>query len=272
MKLYGMVHLPPLPGTPGYDGRGMDNIVAYAVNEAEKLVSAGFDGFIVENFMDYPFPIREERESVLQAVRKITKILRERYPDAVIGLNILRNSALEALRIACENKLSFIRVNAYLEPLWAPEGLLEPMAYPLWNEKTSRGCSVEIYADVNVKHAKPILDYIMVLRNIKARGRIDGVIISGVETGAETPASHVYLARRILGDDVEVVIGSGVDKNNIGLYVGLADAVIVGSSIKYGGCAENPIDPRRAVELRRTRDRIEKILGKYRRYTTTSLA
>ncbi len=267
-----MVHLPPLPGTPGYDGRSIDEIASYAVNEAEKLINAGFDGFIVENFMDYPFPIREERESVLQAIRKITKILREKYPDTVIGLNILRNSALESLRIACENKLSFIRVNAYLEPLWAPEGLLEPAAYRLWSEKISNRCNVKIYADVNVKHAKPILDYVMVLRNIKARGRVDGVIISGVETGAETPASHVYLARKILGNTVDVIIGSGVNKNNIGLYVGLADAIIVGSSIKYDGVTENPIDPRKAVDLRKTRDRIEKILGKYRGYTATRLA
>ncbi len=38
----GMVHLPPLPGSPRYDGESMADIADTAVQEALKLKTAGF--------------------------------------------------------------------------------------------------------------------------------------------------------------------------------------------------------------------------------------
>ena len=55
-----MIHLPPLPDSPRYRGEQIQYYIEYAVNEAKKLVNAGFDGFIVENYNDYPFPIIEK--------------------------------------------------------------------------------------------------------------------------------------------------------------------------------------------------------------------
>ena len=54
--IIGMVHLRPLPGSPGYDpvSMGMDKILENAVEEAKKLAAAGVDGVQVENMWDIP--------------------------------------------------------------------------------------------------------------------------------------------------------------------------------------------------------------------------
>ena len=51
--LIGMVHLPALPGAPGYGGR-REAIRAAALGDARALAEAGFDGLLVENFGDVP--------------------------------------------------------------------------------------------------------------------------------------------------------------------------------------------------------------------------
>lgn len=264
LELYGMIHLPPLPGSPGYKGVDVEDIVEYAVSEAYKLYNAGFDGLMVENYMDYPFnkysvsPM--QIEAIDRVVNRISRVFRDKLS---IGLNILRNAGRQSIELACKYKLDFIRVNSYMEPIWAPEGLIEPIAPEIWSVKKRGGCNTMIYADVNVKHSKPILPYIIALKNTISRGRVDGVIISGEETGGETPVSLIYLARKASRGRTKVIVGSGVNHHNIGLYIGVADAVIVGTSIKENRVTEKPIDEGRARELVAIRDKIIDRMKKY---------
>lgn len=45
----GMVHLLPLPGSPGYDYYGMDAIIEKALADVKALEEGGVNGLIVEN-------------------------------------------------------------------------------------------------------------------------------------------------------------------------------------------------------------------------------
>ncbi len=252
-----MIHLPRT-----YDRTGeLEDINSYALREAGKLADAGFDGFIVENYNDYPFPRGRIEESTLFIMGRVLESLRKEFRDKLIGVNILRNDALDSVKLACEGSADFIRVNAYLEPVWAPEGLLEPVGYEVYRFKEKNNCNVKIYADVNVKHSKPILDYVTALKNLVWRGRVDGVIVSGSATGSETSPLHVYLARKIAPGNVEVIVGSGVTLDNAGLYVGVADALIIGTWIKEGGITTNPIDPEKARMMVDRVRWLEKIRG-----------
>jgi len=51
----GMVHLWPLPGSPGYTGYGMQKIIDHAMQDAEALVQGGVNGLMVENMWDLPY-------------------------------------------------------------------------------------------------------------------------------------------------------------------------------------------------------------------------
>ncbi len=256
-KIYGMIHLLPLPGSPRYRGN-REQILERAMADAEKLVGGGVDGFIVENYGDSPFHIRPSIETI-NAMKDIVCFLRDRYPGIEIGVNVLRNAGLDALRIATECHTDFIRVNAYIEPVWAPEGLLLPIAASLQRLRAKVSAKVKIYADINVKHGKPILSYIDVLENAISRGHPDAIIITGKATGKKTDPLKVYLAKKYAGK-IQVIIGSGVNPYNIGSYVSIADGVIVGTYFKKESKIHNPIDGDRVrYFVNRTRKIIERI-------------
>ncbi len=247
-KLIGMIHLPPLPGSPGYSGLSIDDYLKYSLGEADKIVRAGFDGVIVENYMDYPYGIYIRDHRALEILGRIIEVLRKRYNDLLIGLNILRNSGIEAADIVCRCGGDFIRVNAYSEPVYSPEGVLYPISRLIWEHIRELGCSIKIYADVNVKHSKPIIPYIEALYNTCTRGRVSGVIVTGIATGYETPVSHVYIAKQICSDH-EVFVGSGVSIENIGRYIDIADGFIIGTSIKEDSITTNPVDEVKARKI-----------------------
>ncbi len=52
--IIGVVHCPPLPGTPRHDGESFQSIIDRALYDASAY-AAGVDGLIVENHGDIPF-------------------------------------------------------------------------------------------------------------------------------------------------------------------------------------------------------------------------
>ncbi len=245
-KIYGMVHLLPLPGSPLYNG-DRDTILRHALYDADKLVRGGVDGFIVENYGDAPFAIRPSQESI-DFMKEIVCMLREKYPEIEIGVNVLRNAGIDALKIAAECKADFIRVNAFIEPVWAPEGLLFPVACPLLRKRSRLSPSVKVYVDINVKHSKPILPFIDALENARARGHPDAVIVTGHATGEKTDPLKVFLAKKYVRN-IPVIVGSGVTVDNIGSYISIADGIIVGTYLKKDGIIYNPVDEKKVRAL-----------------------
>ena len=75
--LIGMVHLPPLPGSPR--GRQtLDEVLEVALDEARILEASGMDGLIVENVGDTPF-FRESVPAItVAAMAVIVREVRER--------------------------------------------------------------------------------------------------------------------------------------------------------------------------------------------------
>jgi len=52
--LLGVVHLKALPGSPSFGEDTLESIAALARADAEQILEAGFDGYILENFGDVP--------------------------------------------------------------------------------------------------------------------------------------------------------------------------------------------------------------------------
>src|SRR5690242_14140995 len=51
----GVIHSRPLPGAPAYDGEAMQDILDFALAQADHYRAGGVDGLIVENHGDIPF-------------------------------------------------------------------------------------------------------------------------------------------------------------------------------------------------------------------------
>jgi uncharacterized protein len=243
--LIGMVHLLPLPGSPGYGG-SRAAIRASAVRDALTLQRCGFDALLVENFGDAPFRKNRVGPSV---VSEMTAVLCEIHGAVSIptGVQVLRNDAAAAMSIAAAVGLEFIRVNVHTGVMFTDQGMIEGNADETLRLKTSLGCKARILADVFVKHAHPLpgSEIADAARDACQRGLADALIVTGRATGAAPPLEDVDKVAAAV--NIPVLAGSGVNASTVKSVLARADGVIVGTSVKRGGITTNPVDPRRAA-------------------------
>jgi uncharacterized protein len=104
---------------------------------------------------------------------------------------------------------------------------------------------IKLFADVDKKHSVrfPGIDLATHIEWTRFFGA-DALIVSGRMTGDAPDFGKVREAKSLAGDR-PLLIGSGADERNIGAFMGMADGVIVGSSIKAGGRCENAVDAER---------------------------
>src|SRR5258707_10841752 len=85
----GMIHLPPLPGSPAHR-LAMDDIRDLMLRDAEALAAGGVDGLMLENFGDAPFYPGRVPPHTVAAIAVLANEVRERFP-LPLGINVLRN-------------------------------------------------------------------------------------------------------------------------------------------------------------------------------------
>jgi len=247
--LIGVVHLPPLPGSPRYSG-DMAEIVSRAIRDARALETGGADALIVENYSDSPFRERVGPATVAAMAAVASRVVRE--VDIPVGVNVLRNDCPAAVAVAEASGARFIRCNAYVEVLASDQGILRPAAAEVQELKRILGSDVLVLADVMCKHATPLhgMSLEEVVRAALIRGRADAVVVTGSETGRPPDPETVRRAREAAGER-PVLVGSGVTPDNAAELLAWADGAIVGTWLKEGGRIENPVDPQRVRALER---------------------
>ena len=247
--LIGMVHLPPLPGSPRWDG-SMARIVAAAIADARALVDGGIDALLVENFGDAPFTPGRVEPATVAAVSVIAAEVRRELPRTPLGVNVLKNDARAALAVAAAVGAEFIRVNVHAGAVLADQGIVHSDAYGTLRDRRLLGVDVAIFADVGGKHAVPLgpVDLDQMARDLVHRGLADALVVSGAATGHAPSLGDVKRVRGAVAD-VPILIGSGVTADSVGELLSVADGVIVGTSVKENGDVRLPVERARVEKL-----------------------
>jgi membrane complex biogenesis BtpA family protein len=240
--IIGVVHLLPLPTSPLWGGN-LKPVIDRAEQEATALASGGVDGIIVENFFDAPFAKDDVDPAVVSAMSLIVHRLMNMV-TLPIGINVLRNDAHSALAIAACTHAQFIRVNVLTGVMATDQGLIEGRAHELLRYRRELGSDVKIFADVLVKHARPLSspNLTIAVQDTIERGLADAVILSGWATGSPPSLEDLELASAA-AQGTPVLIGSGANWENIPALMQAANGVIVSSSLKRHGRRDQPIDP-----------------------------
>ncbi len=246
--IIGVVHLLPLPTSPRWGG-SLKAIIDRAEQEATALAAGGVDGIIVENFFDAPFPKDHVDPAVVSAMTVVIQKLMHMV-TLPIGINVLRNDAQSAFAIAACVQAQFIRVNVWTGIMATDQGMIEGRAHELLRYRRELGCDVKVFADVLVKHARPLgsPNLTTAVQDTIERGLADAVILSGWATGNPPSLEDLELASAA-ANGTPVLIGSGADWENIPKLMTAADGVIVSSSLKRQGKRENSIDPIRVTRF-----------------------
>lgn len=244
----GVVHLPPLPGSPRAS-LSMEQIIERALSDARAYEAGGASALIVENFGDAPFRKDRVEPYTVAALALVVSAVRAAV-SLPIGVNVLRNDAVAALSVAAVTGASFIRVNVHTGAMLTDQGIIEGRADETLRLRRLLGAPVGVWADVLVKHAAPLgpVSPEEAARDALERGLADALILTGSATGQ--PADPEELRRlRALFPDAPIFVGSGVTPERVAAFLPAASGFIVGTWAKEEGIIENPVSPNRVEAL-----------------------
>ncbi len=254
-RVIGVIHLPPLPGSArGGQAGSIAAVVERAVSDAARYAAAGLDTVMVENFGDAPF-VRDRvgAHVVAGMTRVIDAVRRETGLD--VGVNVLRNDVLSAVAIAAMTGSRMVRANVYVGATVTDQGLIEGQAEEVQALIRRLGAEVEIWADVDVKHAAPLAPRPVAdqAEDAVLRGLAAAVIVTGRATGqAADPAELAEVQAAVAG--APVYIGSGASLETLP-RIGSATGFILGTAAKIDGVVTNEVDIARVLAFREAAER-----------------
>ena len=242
-----MVHLTPLPGSPRWTPWDRRWVEA-AAEDAAALASAGFGSVLVENFGDAPFFKEHVPTETVAAMTVAAQAVRAAVPEEVaVGINVLRNAGEAAMAIAATADLDFIRVNVLAGAAVTDQGVIEGRAASIARLRARLAPHVEVFADVRVKHARPLVERPIAdeVAELFERAGADAVLVSGAATGV-APTTDALQAVRDAAGGRPVLIGSGATAQTLPALRPFADGAIVGTALKHDGLTTARVDPERA--------------------------
>lgn len=241
----GMIHLPPLAGSPHFSG-DQKTLEDAVWADLEALERGGVDALMLENFGDAPFfPQKVPAETVAQMTALGTRV--KAKTDLPLGINVLRNDGQSALAIAQAVGAAFIRVNILCGARLTDQGVIQGIAHDLLRDrKRLEANGVAILADVDVKHSAPIADQPLEneVADLIERGGADGIIVSGTGTGHATSEWELKQVKAT-AEPMPVFVGSGVTMENVSQFLPEAAGLIVGTAFKQDGKPQNPVEETR---------------------------
>ncbi len=246
--IIGMVHLQPLPGSPGWGG-SMRQVIDRALADADVLRLGGMHGLMVENYADLPFMPDRVGPETLAAISVVSAEV-VRATGLPVGVNLLRNDALGAVAAAHAAGARFVRINVHTGVMATDQGLLTGRAHETLRLCASLGADIAIFADVWVKHATPFpgSDLAQAAEDTWERGRADALILSGSGTGKPTDLARAT-AVRTAAPDAPLLIGSGLTPETASEVFRHVNGAIVGSAVQRDGRAGSGVDSARVTRL-----------------------
>ncbi|MEX2648840.1 MAG: BtpA/SgcQ family protein [Alphaproteobacteria bacterium] len=239
-----MAHLPPLPGAPGYDAkRGMAGIIDWVAKDVEALQAAGVDAIMFGNEGDRPYVLKASPEG-LAAMAAVVATIKPalKLPFGVDYLwDPVATVALAAATGARFAREVFTGVYDSDMGLWQPDcaGALR-LRHGLGRD------DLKLLFNVNAEFAAPLGERAIERKAESAvfSSLADAVCVSGPMTGQAVEASDLERVKRRL-PNTPVFANTGVNIDNAGAVLGVADGAVVGTHFKRDGVTWNAVDPDR---------------------------
>ena len=188
--------------------------------------------------------------SMTAVTSAIQQVLKKENKNIPVGIQVLACGGKEALAIAKSTNCNFIRNEGFVFSHIGDEGFIDSNAGELLRYRKSIDADdVLIFSDIKKKHSSHSITSDVSLLETAFAAKFflaDGIILTGKSTGDETDLNELKLIQANQKKlNIPVLIGSGVTKENLKSYVGLADALIIGSHFKIDGNWANELCDKR---------------------------
>lgn len=185
--------------------------------------------------------------AVTSAIQQVLKSEKKNFP---VGIQVLACGGKEALAVAKATSCNFIRNEGFVFSHIGDEGFIDSNAGELLRYRKSIDAdNILIFSDIKKKHSSHSITSDVTLLETAFAAKFfvaDGIILTGRSTGDTTDLNEL----KLIHDNREklklpVLVGSGVTKENLENYAGLADALIIGSHFKDDGHWANELSGER---------------------------
>jgi uncharacterized protein len=247
--IIGVIHVAALPGAPA-SALPVNEIIAQAIREAAIYRDCGVDGVIIENMHDAPYLRGSVGPEIVAAMAVIGAAVKteSRLPT---GIQILAGANIEAMAVAHAANLDFIRAEGFAFAHVADEGVIQSSAATLLRYRKMIGADrVRVWADIKKKHSSHAITADISLGATAEAVefmRADAVIVTGGVTGEAPKIADAMEAKAHCR--APVLLGSGIDADNIADFYQSADGFIIGSYFKAGGHWANAVEEERVKSL-----------------------
>ncbi len=247
------MHLLALPGSPRHDPKHtLDFISQEALKEAEAFVAGEMDGIVIENYGDMPYNPHSVGPEVVSSMTYIVSRIIDKIKIPV-GIQVLRNDPMAAISIAHTVGAKFVRMCIPPEEVFTDSGAPRSTAYEIHRFRRLLGAEqVRIVADIDITtypNGRDIADF---AEELSYRGLADNILISGGFTGKKPDTRDLErMKKRKSLSNVPILVGGGLNKDNVEDYLRVADGVVIATSLKVDGISTNPVDPARVREFMR---------------------
>ncbi|HEX8890790.1 MAG TPA: BtpA/SgcQ family protein [Pyrinomonadaceae bacterium] len=245
----GVIHVGALPGTSASQ-RSVAELADEAKEEAKLYRSCGVDGIIIENMHDVPYLRGEVGPEIVAAMTLLGQVVKSES-GLPVGIQILAGANLEAMAVAHAAGLDFIRAEGYVFAHIADEGWIESSAARLLRYRKQIGADrVRVWTDVKKKHSSHAITTDISLGETAEAAefmRSDAIIVTGSTTARPPQLADVLEVKAHCR--LPVVLGSGIDVNNIADFYTAADGFIIGSYFKRDGHWAKTVDEKRVLSL-----------------------
>jgi len=246
--IIGMIHLPPLPGTPLFHrGEDLTRHVAACRRDLEALQKGGIDAVMFCNENDRPYTLHADPAVVAAMGRIVGEVLDDiRVP---FGIDVLWDPEA-AIALAKATGALFVRevfTGAYDSDmgLWAPRAG-EALRY----RQAIDAEGVRLLFNINAEFATPLSPRAAAetASSVAFSSIPDGLCVSGQMTGEEVSLAALAEVREAV-PDLPIFANTGIRVDNVVERLQYADGAIVGTSLKVDGVTWNPVDPARVSAL-----------------------
>jgi membrane complex biogenesis BtpA family protein len=239
----------PMPGQPLHDAsKGVQGLRDAVAQDVEILATSGVDAAMFCNEGDRPYRTKAGPE--VPAV--MASVIAELKVDLPIpfGVDILWDP-VSAIGLAHAVGASFVR--EVFSGAYAGD-------FGIWNTDPAEALSyrrslgaddVKLFFNVTAEFAAPIAarDIGLTARSAVFSSLADAVCVSGVVTGTGVDVEQLRAAKDAVGDQAAVIANTGVRPETVGEMLSIADACIVGTSLKRDGSTWNEVEAERVKRL-----------------------
>jgi membrane complex biogenesis BtpA family protein len=228
----GMVHLPPLPGTPFYQEGTLESALENAVADATALYQGGADGCLIQT-VDRVYPAADEADYArVAAMAAIVKAVADATgPEFQIGVQIMLNALKASVAVAKVCGGSFIRCTALVGATLSAAGIVEADPHDFLTYRGRIGAQpIKLIAEVNGMHFRS-LDDAPTAQVARMAARVGAAAVEVAHADEETNAGLVRDVKQAM-PHLPVILGGYTTHDNVARRLAEADGVFVGSCLK----------------------------------------